>query len=264
MGQTNTPNFEFLQDVFGHLPVLVARLTIDGIVVSVNNEVTKVTGYAAEELVRRNWWGTLFPGKLFRQVPKFVNAVEPAVGGGVLRDVPMVLATKDGRQRTVAWTRFTRDSENGAKEMVLIGLDLTDRLSNADREAACDAMGASPNTVPSLADEIEGTIITPLQASPPKLSDEHGRQAIQEVHEFLTQVDSRVNALEAALMVGELEHVADLAEKLGCGAHACGLLHVTSAARRVYLAAAHGAMTDVTHGINDLVGLCRGNDRAAK
>jgi PAS domain S-box-containing protein len=254
VGRENTPNFEFMQDVFGHLPLLIVQLTVDGIVVSVNNEVCKITGYSNEDIVGQNWWGTMFPGKLFRQVPKFISAVAPVIGGGVLRDVPMMVAAKDGQLRTIAWTRFTRDSQTGGNEIVLIGMDLTDRLTDADREATGEA------TV----DGIEGTIVTPILASPPKLSEDHGLKAIQEVHEFLSQVETRIDALEGALMIGELEHVATLAGQLDAGAHACGLLHVSSAARRVYLAAAHGEISDVTRGINDLVGLCRGNDRAIK
>jgi PAS domain S-box-containing protein len=254
------PNFAFLQDVFGHLPLLVVRLTIDGIVLGVNEEVTRLTGYAQTDLLSRNWWGMMFPGKLFRQVPKFISAAKMVENSGVLRDVPMVIATRDGSERTVAWTRFLRSGENETQELVLIGLDLTDRLTNADRDAASAAMGevAGEALVPSLAEEIEGSFVTPIQASPPKLAEDHGQKAIQEVHDFLTQVDTRIDALEGALMMGELGHVVTLADQLRSGAHACGLLNVSSAASRVFNAAAQGSMGECTRRINDLVGLCRG------
>jgi PAS domain S-box-containing protein len=232
-------------------------------VLGINDEVTRITGFLQTELVSRNWWGMMFPGKLFRQVPKFISAAKSAGQFGVLRDVPMVLATKDGSERTIAWTRFARTAEGGAQELVLIGLDLTDRLTNADRDAATAAMeaGTGELLVPELVDEVEGTIVTPLQASPPKLAEDHGQRAIAEVHDFLEQVDTRIDALEGALMMGELGHVACLADTLRNGAQACGLLHVSSAAGRVYLAAAQGAMGDCTRRINDLVGLCRSGGR---
>ena len=239
-----------MREVFGHLPLLVVQLTLDGMVLSVNEQTSRVTGYAIAELVGKNWWGTMFPGKLFKQVPKFISVVDP---GGVLRDVPMVIATKDGQQRTIAWTRFTRELPTGGRETVLIGMDLTDRLSAADREAA---LGADAKAEVR-AEEVDGSFVKPIAASPPKLAADHGHQAIQEVHEFLTQVDQRIDALEAALSQGELDEVASLANRLMDGAHACGLLNVSTIAARLYHAAAQGSTVVVTREINDLVALCR-------
>lgn len=241
------PAPDFLRDVFGHLPLLIVQLTVDGIVLSVNEQTCAVTGYQAEELVGRNWWGQMFPGKLFRQVPKFISTAAPA---GVLRDVPMVLKTADEKERTIAWTRFLRTAASGRQEIVVIGLDLTDRLLQSDVETAAAAGAEVP-------DAVDGSFIEPLAASPPKLADDHGSRAIEEVHDFLTQMDTRIRDLERALTAQQYGEIVTLAESLHTGARACGLLHLCDATHRVSSAAAHGSIIDITKQVQALVDTCR-------
>src|SRR5438045_3131724 len=92
------PPQALLADVYRHLPFLVIHITTDGIVLHCNPEACRVTGYSEQELVGKNLWGTLFPGKLFAQVPRFISLVEPA---SLLKDVPMAIRTREGAERVI-------------------------------------------------------------------------------------------------------------------------------------------------------------------
>src|SRR3982750_265049 len=74
------PPDDFLADVYRHLPFLVAHVTVDGVVLHCNPATSHLTGYEERELVGKNFWGLLFPGKLFAQVPKFVSSVQFGTG----------------------------------------------------------------------------------------------------------------------------------------------------------------------------------------
>lgn len=247
---------DFLAEVYDHLPLLVARLTADGIVLSMNRAVTDLTGYGPEELVGKNWWGVMFPAKLFVQVPKFISAQG---GHGLLRDHPMVLRTKSGGERMVAWTRFTRSGPGGAGEIVCLGIDLTDRLTLADVESAGPHLSvAGPETKTTLsAGEVDGSFVLPLAISPPVVSaGDSGLRAIQQVHEFLSEMDGRMAALESACAGAEIQRVAGLATEIRNRAHACGLLDLSVAADRLQQAAHAGALEAVVRQVGHLMEMC--------
>lgn len=137
----------FYAELFNQLPVMVVRLTTDGIVLEINTQVTLVTGYAADQLVGRNFWATLFPGKLFAQVPRFISPTAP---WGLFRDYPMALRTRNNVEKIIAWTRFLRHvptppanpganpspppTGSGRDEIVCLGFDLTNRLTAAESQ----------------------------------------------------------------------------------------------------------------------------------
>ena len=126
------PPADLLAELYRQLPMLVVHLTADGIVLHCNPETVRVTGYLTGELVGKNFWATLFPGRLFAQVPKFIPASWSGMGGegggaaggdgaaGVwggppplMRDRPMTIRTRSGEERVVAFTRFEA-ARNGA------------------------------------------------------------------------------------------------------------------------------------------------------
>ena len=86
------PGGEFLADLYRHLPLLVVHLTLDGTLLHANPEVQRVTGYSEGDLLGKNFWAILFPGRLFAQVPKFVSIVHPLQAFAT--DVPMTLRTR--------------------------------------------------------------------------------------------------------------------------------------------------------------------------
>lgn len=252
-----------MDELYEQMPLLVIRLRPDGMVLGLNPHVTRITGYEVSDLIGRNWWATLFPGRLFAQVPKFFSSHKL---DAIIRDFPMTLRTKDGKEKTVAFTRFLRQSGQW-QEVVCLGQDLTDRLTDADRQRG---EGAEPPVTPELqphADaaftvmseaELQGDFIMPLAISPPVHDGgELQKKTIEEVHEFLSEVEKRMGDLERAYHDGKIKQVQDLAESLQRGAHACGLLHMSSSADRLIHAAEVGMVEAMELQVREMVEMCR-------
>ena len=231
-------------------------MTTDGTVLHCNPEAARVTGYGEEELVGKNFWAMLFPGRLFAQVPKFISAIHPVQA--LAKDVAMTLRTKEGQERTVAFSRFVHDmpgghGAEGKRSMVCIGNDLTDRLLESDK----GQLNVTPADATAMGDAVDGELVTPLAITPAPIGGEHAAAAIQQVHEFLTEVEGRVAALEKAFSDGEMTSIALIADGLYNGAHACGLLTFSTRAERLRAAAATGAAMEVVTLVNEIVGLCK-------
>jgi PAS domain S-box-containing protein len=214
--------------VYKHLPFLVVHLTTDGTVLHCNPETIKVTGYSEAELVGNNFWALLFPGKLFAQVPKFISLIHPTAG--LLKDVPMTLRTRQGAERIIAWTRHMHapaGAEAGSRSFICIGVDLTDRLQDADRthlperagheEEAGGLMTFGPHV--GNAGAIEGEIVTPL-AITPRLPDRTGVPCvIEQVREGLARVETHIHCVEGAFMDSEIKAVEALRAALNSPAN---------------------------------------------
>ncbi len=255
-----SPSAELLREIYSRLPVLVVQLTVDGIVLHCNPEVVRATGYAEADLIGRNFWSLLFPGRLFAQVPKFISLMQPLQA--VANEVPMTLRMRDGRERVVAWSRFLYSGTTGAadvaaepRSLVCIGKDLTDRLLDADNAAQPNPIHFGP-PIGNIG-TVDGDIIMPLAISPPAPVLENGGAAVQQVHEFLTEIHVRVEAMETAFSRGEMESVATIAGTLRTGAHACGLLDFSSRAEHLRQAATGGTLESVTTLVKEIVTLCR-------
>jgi hypothetical protein len=227
----------------------------------------RVTGYSEGEMLGQNFWALLFPGRLFAQVPRFISAVHPA--GLLASDVAMVIKTKLGQERVVAWSRINQESAGmnvpgpteSAPAIICFGTDLTDRLNAADAETAAGSVRKDdPVTGPENALPVDGDIVTPLAISPPILSgDASGNPlaAIQQVHEFLTGIEERVEALETAFSQGEMANLAGIAAGLRSGAHACGLLTFSTRAEQLHAAASRGALEQVSTLVHQIVGMVK-------
>ncbi len=261
-----------------NLPVVVVHLTMDGVVLHCNPEAVRVTGYSEAELVGKNFWALMFPGRLFVQVPKFISAVHPVQV--LMNDVPMTMRTREGKERVIAWTRFAHEESVGSsgeanlRSMICVGKDLTDRLVDADN-AGQPEKGASGQAGGALSEmtgvfgprvgnggTVDGDVVTPIAISPRvPLPAENGTTAIQQVHEFLEGMDGRVAALESALFYGELANLALIAEGLSSGAHACGLLDFSTSTEELRKAATLGEMQQVTNLVNEIVSMCRTQEK---
>ena len=115
---------------------------------------------------------------------------------------------------------------------------------------------------------IEGEIVTPIAISPPvaRTSDADGPtggsgEAVRQVHEFLTQMDLRMDALQVAHAQGELAELANIAGTLSTGAHACGLLEFSARAERLHLAASAAQLEPVNRLIHEILSLYRADRR---
>ena len=105
-------------------PGLVVGLSPDGITRFTNPAVEKTTGYSPEDLIGKNWWNTLFPGKSEKQVEQLrqLKAKGPA------RNVELELTTLFGEKRIVAWSNIHRFNQNGdLVETIGFGTDITEQ-----------------------------------------------------------------------------------------------------------------------------------------
>lgn len=216
------PPAAFLADVYRHLPFLVIHITADGVVLHCNPETCLTTGYQEQELLGKNLWAILFPGKLFAQVPKFVSLCAPSP---LLRDVPMTIRTRQGAERVIGFSRYVHSSapsnsaDSGPRTFICVGVDLTDRLINADRgqllphefsaPESKDAPPAATNFGPHIgnAGAIDSEIVTPIAISPralrPPGSEGAGPCPIEQVREGLARVETHMNCVQAAFTEGE-------------------------------------------------------------
>lgn len=194
----DSPAPDFLSQLFTQIPVLVLRLTPEGLILAANPEVARVTGYPCSDLVGRNVWGLLFPGKLFQQVPKFLV---PLRAGSPLRDCPMTLRTRDGADCAVTWSGVPCGGTDGTvREIICTGIDLTQRLSAAAPTTVPDISVApvNANTVYPANQQIEGDFVAPLAITPPARGPQNAK-AIQETQDLLHLVEQRGGALHTLL-----------------------------------------------------------------
>lgn len=235
----------FYAELFNQLPVLVVRLTTDGIVLEINTQVTLVTGFAPDQLVGKNFWATLFPGKLFAQVPRFISPVAP---WGLFRDYPMAIRTRNGVEKIIAWTRFMRAADSETKgggggkstrqEIICIGQDLTQRLTDAEKKlvdqqkakgqeeldvraagVAKQNHGESRDGEPGKINEVEGETIEPLAISPPRPpGGTVTPEALAHLQESLEALGQRMASLQVIVADSQLARVRWLSEMASPGA----------------------------------------------
>src|SRR5688572_26216104 len=78
---------DYLAEIIQGTPALIVGIAPDGTTRSVNPAVEHTSGYAADELVGRNWWDTFYPGAEYAQVEQLFRDFER----GPVRDYEMVL-----------------------------------------------------------------------------------------------------------------------------------------------------------------------------
>jgi PAS domain S-box-containing protein len=239
-------SLNFLANVFTYMPVLALRMTPEGLVLAANPEVARATGYEVKDLIGRNFWGLLFPGKLFQQVPKFLASVKDC---GSLRDRPMIMHTRERRECVVAWSRFPSVIKDGhVAEIICTGVDLTQRLIDADRPTLPEITVAPINShaVHSADKVVEGDFVVPLAASPRAVSPKDTK-AISEVQELLATVGQRGQALHATV------------SGFQWNIPACTTSTGTQAALRaneLTMAIGHASIGEIMVKIHDVVTLC--------
>lgn len=271
-GSSSTPPVppqDLLADIYRHLPLLVVHLTSDGIVLHCNPEASRITGYAESELVGAFFWGALFPGKLFAQVPKFISP--DGITSPLLHDRPMTIRTKNGAERIIAFTRFTRlepadHADTGRRTIVCIGVDLTDRLIAADGIDPVEEkhFGASAGN----AGAIDGEVIVPIAISPPSplpgmTGDAGGvsnearatAEAIREAHGLLSEVESRMAAVSGMLLHGDEAALAELSKTLQADENAHRRAEFFARSVNIFNADAASELTDLPAQIRSMLTL---------
>lgn len=115
---------DYVTRIIERTPALVVGLSPEGATRIVNPAAEKTTGFSAEEIIGKNWWRTLFPGGSYGQVEYLLKMIEE----GPVRNHAMILTTRSGEQRVVAWSIINRFDEHGQlTEVIGFGTDITDQ-----------------------------------------------------------------------------------------------------------------------------------------
>jgi PAS domain S-box-containing protein len=256
------PPQAFLADVYRQLPFLVIHVTSDGMVLHCNPETCRVTGYAESELIGQNLWATLFPGRLFAQVPRFISLREPSP---LLKDVPMTIRTKSGTERIIGFSRYLHSDTSGAagsgylQSFICVGVDLTDRLMDADRAQVPEAAQPSGGDAGSFgahvgnAGAIDGEFVTPIAISPRALKTS-GPCPIEQVREALARVETHGHCVRGAFGDGEMQTLGALQLAAGAYPEAFALL---AADDEEHLAACAQSLGEIRARVEELVTIHR-------
>jgi PAS domain S-box-containing protein len=217
-----------LADVFRHLPFIVVHTTTDGTVLHLNPETSRITGYEPRELLGKNLFAILFPGKLFAQVPKFISLIEPSP---LLKDIPMTIRTKGGQERIIAFSRYVHIgpvsvfSDSAPRTFICVGVDLTDRLTDADREKLPPSflteseVGSLASFGPNVGNggAIDGEFVTPIAISPkaPRDKTAQGPCPVEQTREALAKAETHLDCVLKAVAEGESHTLAALTRAAG-------------------------------------------------
>jgi PAS domain S-box-containing protein len=123
------------RDLINRCPALVCEMTPDGRTLYVNDAVTKLLGYAPDELLGKSWWDETIPRDArpaARQLAAFVRRRD-ATG----HEIPM--CTKTGERKHLAWTTANRYADDGSLQTVVaFGIDITERKRAEEAQRQLD------------------------------------------------------------------------------------------------------------------------------
>lgn len=95
----------------------------DGVVLFVNEAITKATGYRADELQGKNWWSVMFPG----EQPQLLDLYARLQAGDVT-DYEIVLVGKNGQPVALELTTANLYGADGTLQRIIgFGIDITAR-----------------------------------------------------------------------------------------------------------------------------------------
>ena len=115
---------KFSMSIINGTPSIICGIKPDGSTNYINPSGEQITGYKSEELIGKNWWKTFYPGSEYQQVEQLFIDFEK----GDVRNYEMILTTKKGEKRIVAWNSINHYDENGEIiEIIGFGNDITDR-----------------------------------------------------------------------------------------------------------------------------------------
>ena len=116
----------FAESVIQNAPTIVLLLDVHGRVTKVNRYFERKTGYAAEEVIGKDWFSTFIPEEDRPSIEVLFDKVVAA--GGNAGHVNAIIA-KDGARHEIEWfAEVLRDAEGEFNGLLNIGHDVTERL----------------------------------------------------------------------------------------------------------------------------------------
>ena len=119
----------FYTQIIDETPAMICLLRRDGTAVFVNRATERITGYAALDLIGKDFWRILHPGEQYHQVEEILHLFSEV---DVL-DYEMEMTTREGLRRTIAWTLYNSNQQDLSADLVAYGMDVTKR-SQAERQ----------------------------------------------------------------------------------------------------------------------------------
>jgi len=104
--------------------VIIVGLDVEGLVQTFNPTAERITGYAKQDLIGKNWFGTLVPDETY---PRVGQEFRRLIGGGTPRLFENPIITKDGEERIIAWSNNEVRVDGKAVGMISFGIDVTER-----------------------------------------------------------------------------------------------------------------------------------------
>ncbi|MCL5999354.1 MAG: PAS domain S-box protein [Chloroflexi bacterium] len=106
------------------IPAVVFELAPSGTTLAVNEAVTKITGYAPDELIGKNWWDIFIPGQQRHQVDQLYRQWR----SGDVTNVVLVLSAKNTAPVTIELTSANRYHPDGSLASIVgVGVDISER-----------------------------------------------------------------------------------------------------------------------------------------
>ena len=106
--------------------VIVIVLSIDGEIQFFNKAAEIITGYSRTELLGKNWFETIVPKEIYRNL---FDEFNQNISRGVIASYEGSILTKKGEVRFINWKNSSLISENGINGVITFGFDITDRIN---------------------------------------------------------------------------------------------------------------------------------------
>lgn len=113
----------FSEHVVSHSPLLVLAIGAQGELSYMNTTAEQFTGRTIKDIGTRDWARRLMPQDSDWQLQRIL---EESRRDGVM-DFPLPLLNAQGERRVLAWNSVSREDERGIKQIILLGMDVTER-----------------------------------------------------------------------------------------------------------------------------------------
>jgi PAS domain S-box-containing protein len=197
---------DYSASIIAGTPAIFCSLTPDGSCISINPAGERITGYRAQELIGRNWWVIVYPGKEYEQVEQLLRHLETSP----VSDYEMTLTRKDGDRRTIAWSSFNRyDQEGNHTEIIGFGHDITERkqaeVSRLKAKLAEEASLAKSEFLANMSHEIRTPLNAIIGMTELALEDDLDERQNDTYHTINREADALLSIINKFLDFSKLE-----------------------------------------------------------
>ncbi len=165
-----------LQDTFANVELIGVTLDAGTVITGCNDHLLRLTGWAREDILGRNWFDLFLPPELRTQVePVFTAGFQ---SGTIPQQFENEILTRSGERRHIRWfNTLLRDAAGRVTGTISFGDDLTEHrntleaLRNRATElAALNALGTALNTPMDLAARMQAAVDQAIAAATPDLA----------------------------------------------------------------------------------------------